>query len=58
MDMEMAHDAMCKVIGEAVIQLRAEGREVTADSIIAMMTKRQGGEFDMAVEFAVDLLRE
>ncbi|MBN3978578.1 DUF2767 family protein [Serratia marcescens] len=58
MDMEMAHDEMCRVIGEAVIHLRAEGREVTADSIIAMMTMLQGGEFDMAVEFAVDLLRE
>lgn len=58
MDMEKAHDAMCLVVGEAVIQICAEDRAVTNESIIEMILMLSDGqEVDLAVEFALDALR-
>lgn len=56
--MEKAHDAVAMKIGEAVIQVIDEGRPVTNDSVIEMLRVLSSGEeVDMAVEFALDLLR-
>jgi len=45
-------------IGEAVIQVIDEGGAVTNASVIEMLSVRSsGGEPDLAVEFALDLLR-
>lgn len=58
MDMEKAHDAVAMKIGEAVIQVVAEGGAVTNESVIEMVkVLSSGGESDLAVEFALDLLR-
>lgn len=56
--MEKAHDAVAMKIGEAVIQVVDEGGVVTNDSVIEMLrVLSSGGKPDMAVEFALDLLR-
>jgi len=58
MDMEKAHEAMCLVIGEAVVQICAEDRAITNESIIEMILMlSDGAEVDLAVEFALDTLR-
>lgn len=58
MDMEKAHEAMCLVIGEAVVQICAEERAVTNESVIEMILMlSEGQEVDLAVEFALDVLR-
>lgn len=58
MDMEKAHDAVAMKIGEAVIQVIEEGGSVTNDSVIEMLrVLSSSGEPDLAVEFALDLLR-
>lgn len=58
MDMERAHDAVAMKIGEAVIQVIDEGGAVTNDSVIEMLrVLSRGGDADLAVEFALDLLR-
>ncbi|MFC0141571.1 hypothetical protein ACFFJN_16535 [Erwinia mallotivora] len=57
MDMEKAHDAVVKAIGEAVIQVLAEGRVVTNDSISEMVSMLAGDEPDLDVEFAPNMLR-
>jgi len=45
-------------IGEAVIQVIDEGGAVTNSSVIEMVkVLSSGGEPDLAVEFALDLLR-
>lgn len=56
--MERAHDAVAMKIGEAVIQVIDEGGAVTNDSVIEMLrVLSRGGDADLAVEFALDLLR-
>ena len=56
--MEKAHDAVAMKIGEAVIQVIEEGGSVTNDSVIEMLrVLSSSGEPDLAVEFALDLLR-
>ncbi|WP_431021800.1 Fumarase D [Erwinia rhapontici] len=58
MDMEKAHDAVAMKIGEAVIQVIDEGRPVTNEAVIEMVRVLSSyGEPDLAVEFALDLLR-
>lgn len=58
MDMEKAHDAVAKKIGEAVIQVIVEGGTVTSASVIEMLrVLSSGGEPDLVVEFALDFLR-
>ncbi|AXU94211.1 hypothetical protein CI789_02585 [Erwinia persicina] len=58
MDMERAHDAVAIKIGEAVIQVIDEGGAVTNASVIEMLrVLSSGGEPDLAVEFALDLMR-
>lgn len=56
--MEKAHDAAVKVLGEAVAQVLAEERPVTNESIREMVAMLAGDEPDLAVEFAMDMLRE
>lgn len=56
MDMEKAHDAMALVIGNAVIQLVAEGRVVTSETIVEVIERTSGQTPDLAVEFALGLL--
>jgi len=53
---EQAHDGVVKVIGEAVVQLAAEGRPVTNEAIVQMIDMLSDGEADLAVEFAIDML--
>lgn len=58
MDMEKAHDAVAMKIGEAVIQIIDEGGGVTNAYVIEMLRGLSScGEVDLAVEFALDLLR-
>ncbi|MNG65675.1 hypothetical protein D3C73_263740 [compost metagenome] len=58
MDMEKAHEAMCLVIGEAVVQRCSEKKRVTNESVIEMIGVLSEGEgVDLAVEFALDVLR-
>nr|WP_314424835.1 hypothetical protein [uncultured Erwinia sp.] len=57
MDMEKAHDAVAQVIGSAVIQLIAEGRAVANDAIAEVIERTSGQTPDLAVGFALDLLR-
>ncbi|MCU5775085.1 hypothetical protein N5923_23495 [Erwiniaceae bacterium BAC15a-03b] len=56
MDMEKAHEAIVKVIGEAVVQILAEERAVTNEAIIEMIGLLSDGEPNLAVVFAIDLL--
>lgn len=59
MDMEKAHDAVAMKIGEAVIQVIDEGGAFTNASVTEMLRVLSGGgEPDLAVEFAVGLLRK
>lgn len=55
--MEKAHGAVAKVIGDAVIQVIAEGGVVTTESIGDAVMRLSDGEPDLAVEFALGLLR-
>ncbi|VEI69417.1 Uncharacterised protein [Serratia fonticola] len=56
--MEKAHEAMCQVIGESVVQICSEKRVITNESIIEMIEMlSEGQEVDLAVEFALDMLR-
>jgi len=57
MDMGKAHGAVAKVIGDAVIQVIAEGGVVTKESIADAVIRLSDGEPDLAVEFALGLLR-
>lgn len=58
MDMEKAHDAVAMKIGEAVIQVIDEGGVVTKGAVIEMLrVLSSAGDPDLAVEFALDLLR-
>ncbi|MFB9087117.1 hypothetical protein LU604_14705 [Erwinia tracheiphila] len=57
MDMEEAREAVVRVIGEAVIQLLAEGRALTKEGIAEMVSMLAGDEPDLAVEFALGMLR-
>lgn len=57
MDMEKAHVAVANVIGEAVIQVLTEGRAVTNESIADMLLLLADDEPNLAVEFALDMLR-
>lgn len=57
MDMEKAHEAVAQVIGIAVIQVIAEGRAVTNDAIAELIARTSDQTPDLAVEFALDLLR-
>ncbi|AXF76087.1 hypothetical protein LU604_10735 [Erwinia tracheiphila] len=57
MDMEEADNAVARVIGEAVIQLLAEGRALTKEVIAEMVSMLAGDEPDLAVEFALGMLR-
>ncbi|MBD8168673.1 hypothetical protein [Erwinia persicina] len=59
MDMEKAHDAVAMKIGEAVMQVIEEGGAVMSDSLVEMLRVLSGGgDPDLAVEFALDLLRK
>lgn len=58
MDMEKAHDAVVKVIGEAVIQMLSEGRALTNARIADMVTLLSEDEEDLAVVLALDMLRK
>lgn len=55
--MEKAHDAMALVIGNAVIQLIAEGRVVTSETIAELIERTSGQTPNLAVDFALGLLR-
>ncbi|MGV3346377.1 hypothetical protein ACGVWS_11800 [Enterobacteriaceae bacterium LUAb1] len=58
MNMEKAYDAVAMKIGDAVIQVIDEGGVVTNESVIEMLKMlSSGGDPDLAVEFALDLLR-
>nr|WP_154325072.1 hypothetical protein [Pantoea sp. 201603H] len=57
MDMEKAQVGTAQVIGDAVIQLIAEGRAITKESIREMVELLADAEPDLAVEFAIWLLR-
>jgi len=57
MNMEKAHDAMALVIGNAVIQLIAEGRVVTSETIAELIERTSGQTPNLAVDFALGLLR-
>ncbi len=57
MDMEKAQEATALVIGDAVIQLISDGRDVSRESIADMVSMMAGDEPDLAVEFSLDLLR-
>lgn len=58
MDMENAHDAVAQVIGEAVIQVIADGEVVMSETIARMIEMLYiDDRGDLAVEFALDLLR-
>jgi hypothetical protein len=58
MDMEKAHEAMCLVIGEAVVQICSENRAITNESVVEMIEMlSEGQEVDLAVEFALDTVR-
>ncbi|QKJ88053.1 hypothetical protein PMPD1_3121 [Paramixta manurensis] len=58
MDMEKAQAATAQLIGDAVIQLIAEGRAVTNESIREMVELLADAEPDLAVEFAISMLRK
>lgn len=56
--MENAHDAVAQVIGEAVIQVIADGEVVMSETIARMIEMLYiDDRGDLAVEFALDLLR-
>lgn len=55
---EQAHEAVVKVLGEAVVQVLAEQCPLTNESVADMVELRSEGEPDLAVEFALDMLRE
>jgi len=46
-----------KVIGEAVVQMVAEGQSVTDEAIVQMIDELSDREIDLAVEFAIDMLK-
>jgi len=54
---EQAHAEMCWVIGAAVVQLVAGDGVVSRETIAKMVAMQAGDGPDLAVEFALDLLR-
>lgn len=53
---EQARDAVCRLFGEAVYQLVAEGQPVTNESLADIVVKLSEGEPDLAEDFASQLL--
>lgn len=53
---EQAHDGVVIVIGEAVVQLVAEGRKISNEAVAEMIVQLSDGKPDLAVEFAIDML--
>ena len=53
---DQAHAAVCKLFGEAVYQLVAEGRPITNASLAETIITLSTGEQDLAADFALQLL--
>ncbi len=53
---EQAGEAVRDVLGDAVYALLAAGRAISNEAVAAVIAE-QGGEQDLAVEFALDMLR-
>ncbi|MFG6077000.1 hypothetical protein [Erwinia sp. OPT-41] len=54
---DQAHAAVCKLYGEAVYQLVAAGRLVTNESLAEAIEELSEQEPDLAVDFALQLLK-
>ncbi|WP_156103046.1 hypothetical protein [Erwinia sp. 9145] len=57
MDMEETQAAVAQVIGEAALQVLAEGRELSNETVRNMVLLLAEAVPDLSVEFALDLLR-